>query len=183
MVEETRVNANIDGLNNLMRMLKNDYRIRVGILGAKAAAQHDSKSRLTNAEIGAFHEFGTSRMPQRSFLMMPLEEKLSEEIPKLKKYIFKQFFDKKAPRKFFEYLGSKSLDIIEEAFNTNGFGQWKSLTASTTAAWERSKKIRGWQNAKRITTFRKGLRLSLGRQILTNTGKLRRSIRFKIIKG
>lgn len=178
-----KVNANIEELNKLLRLMKNDYRMRVGIIGNKAAAQHDNKSDLTNAQIGAFHEFGTSKMPQRSFLLMPLQEKLSDEIPKMKKYIFKQFFDKKAPKQFYMTLGSKALDIIEAAFNTNGFGEWKALSNSTTAAWEKAKGIKGWRNAKRISTVRKGLRLSLGRQILTNTGKMRRSIRFKVIKG
>lgn len=183
MVEQTKVKANIDELNKLTRFLKENYKVRVGILGNKASAEHDSKSGLTNVEIGTFHEFGTSKMSQRSFLMMPLQEKLSKEIPKFKKYIFKQFFVKKAPKEFYQELGSKALDIIEEAFNTSGWGQWKPLTASSTAAWERKVQIRGWQNAKRITTFRKGLRLSLGRQILTSTGKLRRSISMKVIKN
>lgn len=178
-----KVNANIDELTKLTRMLKEDYKVRVGIIGDKGTAEHDTKSGLTNAQIGAFHEFGTEKMPQRSFLLMPLQEKLSEEIPKMKKYIFKQFFDKKAPKQFYMTLGSKALDIIEEAFNTNGFGEWKALTNSTIAAWEQAKGIKGWRNAKRISTVRKGLRLSLGRQILTNTGKMRRSIRFKVIKG
>lgn len=182
MVEQTRVNANIDGLENLMKNLKKDWRVRVGIMGSKASAQHDSKSGLTNVEIGTFHEFGTSKMPQRSFLMMPLQEKLSEEIPKMKKVIFKQFFVKNSAEQFFYDLGSKALDIIESAFNSNGFGQWKALTSSTHSAWESKADISGWRTARSIASFRKGLKKSLSRQILTDTGKLRRSISFKVIK-
>lgn len=183
MANETKVKANIDELNKLMRLLKEDYKVRVGIMGTKAAAQHDSKSGLTNVEIGTFHEFGTKKMPQRSFLLMPLQEKLSAEIPKLKKYLFKQFFVKKAPKEFYMALGSKALDIIESYFNNSGFGQWKPLTASSRRAWERKKGISGWSTAKNIASFRKGLEASFDRQILTDTGKLRRSISFKIIKG
>lgn len=183
MDNEAKVKANIDGLNSLMRFLKEDYKVRIGILGNKAAAQHDRKSGLTNVEIGTFHEFGTEKMPQRSFLMMPLQEKLSAEIPKMKKYIFKQFFVKKAPKQFYMALGSKALDIIKSAFNTNGFGQWKPLTASSRRAWERKKGISGWRTAKSIASFRKGLNASLGRQILTDTGKLRHSISMKVIKN
>lgn len=134
-----KVEANIDGLNSLMRMLKKDYRVRVGILGSKASAQHPGTN-LTNAELGAVHEFGAEikhpggtpyyintstgmgvfvkknslfgqslidkgqvtaahkiNIPARSFLAEPLTEKLSQEIPKMKKVIFKQFFVKKAP--------------------------------------------------------------------------------------
>lgn len=54
----TKVNANIDGLNAIMRCLKEDWTVRIGILGSKATAQHDSKSGLTNAKLGAVHEFG-----------------------------------------------------------------------------------------------------------------------------
>lgn len=183
MANETKVKANIDELNKLMKFLKEPYKVRVGILGSKAETQHDSKSGLTNVEIGTFHEFGTSKMPQRSFLMMPLQEKLGEEILKLKKFIFKQFFVKKAPIEFYKYLGSKSLQIIEDAFNTNGFGQWKALASSSRSAWERKAGISGWRTAKSIASFRKGLNKSLSRQILTDTGKLRRSITFKIIRN
>lgn len=183
MADNAKVKANIDELNKLTRFLKEEYKVRVGILGSKAAAQHDNKSGLTNVEIGTFHEFGTENMPQRSFLMMPLQEKLSAEIPKMKKYIFKQFFVKKAPKQFYMDLGSKALDIIESAFNTNGFGQWKALTSSSRSAWERRAGIAGWRTARSIASFRKGLNKSLSRQILTDTRKLRRSISFKIIKG
>lgn len=55
-----KVDANIDELNKLMRMLKKDYIVRIGILGDKASAQHDSKSGLTNAELGEIHEFGAN---------------------------------------------------------------------------------------------------------------------------
>lgn len=182
MANETKVKANIDELNKLMKFLKEPYKVRVGILGSKAETQHDSKSGLTNVEIGTFHEFGTEKMPQRSFLMKPLQEKLSEEIPKVKKQIFKQFFQKRSPKQFYYDLGAKALDIIESAFNTNGFGQWKSLTSSSQNAWERKAGISGWRTAKSIASFRKGLNKSLSRQILTDTGKLRHSISFKVIK-
>lgn len=175
-----KVEANIDGLERLSKMLKESYTVKVGIIGSKAITQHEGN--ITNAELGAFHEFGTSRMPQRSFLMMPLTEKLSEEIPKMKKIIWKQFFVKNSVRQFYQDLGVKAIKIIEDAFNTNGFGQWKPLTASTIGAFEKSKGIKGWQTGT-VAQFRKGLRIAGGRQILTDSGKLRRSISFKVIKG
>lgn len=183
MAENAKVKANIDELNKLTQFLKEEYKVRVGILGSKAEAQHDNKSGLTNVEIGTFHELGTENMPQRSFLMMPLQEKLSAEIPKMKKYIFKQFFIKKAPKQFYMALGSKALDIIENAFDTEGFGQWKLLTKSSRDALSRKAGAGNWRTAKSITRFRKGLFAQLDHQILTDTGKLRRSISFKVIKN
>lgn len=180
--DSVTVNANIDGLEQITRMLKDDYTVKIGIIGSKATAQHDSKSNLTNAQIGEFHEFGTSKMAQRSFLRLPLEQKLPEEIQKLKKVIWKQFFVKNAVREFYQNLGSIAIDIIEDYFNNSGYGEWAGLKSYTTNQWEKKKGITGWRTAKSIATFRKGLEISSGRQILTDTGKMRRSISFKVQK-
>ena len=158
---DVKIKFDDKNLNDILRMLKKDYRVRIGILGNKATARHDSKSGLTNVETGTFHEFGTSKMPQRSFLWMPLKEKLRDEIKDMKKVVFKQLYVKKAPDEFFKTLMSKALDIVEEAFNTNGYGQWKSLTAATKRRKER---------------------LNLSPNTLVETGKLRNSITGKIIK-
>lgn len=164
-----KVKADLTELNKLMRSLKKDVRVRVGIIGSKAKALHGD-SGLTNAELGAVHEFGADinhrggtpykilangkaqfvkksegkdlpvtsahkiTIPARSFLRGPLEEKLSEEVIKSKKEAFKDFFQKNKPEVFFKYLGGLALHIVKDAFNTNGYGQWKSLTASTKRA-------------------------------------------------
>lgn len=175
-----KVEANLDGLESLTKALKEDYKVKVGVIGTKAKAQHEGG--VTNAELGAFHEFGTKNMPERSFLLMPLTEKLSEEIPKMKKYIWKQVFVKKAVKEFYQNLGAKAVAIIEDWFDNSGYGHWKSLTASTIGAFEKSKGIKGWRTGT-IAQFRKGLRIAGGRQILTDSGKLRHSISFKVIKG
>lgn len=52
-----KVKADLTELNKLMRSLKKDVRVRVGIIGSKAKALHGD-SGLTNAELGAVHEFG-----------------------------------------------------------------------------------------------------------------------------
>lgn len=162
-----KVQGNLDGLNKLTKMLKEDYTLRVGILGSKARSQHDSESGVTNAELGSFHEFGTVKMPQRSFLWMPLIEKLNFNNPDmqgLKKVIWMQLFVKKAPEQFYRTLGAMALDAIEWAFQTNGGGMWRPLSPRTEKQFSNRRK--------------KGLP-----QILTDTGKLRRSMSFKILKG
>lgn len=157
-------------LKRIMRMLKEDYTLRVGIMGSKAKSQNHKKSNVTNAELGTFHEFGTKKMPQRSFLFKPLQQELqftNPEMKDLKKSIFKQFFVKNTPKQFFMDIGTKALSVIEAAFNTNGFGEWKSLTESTESRFRKARK----KNIKKN-----------GYQILTDTGKLRRSISMKILK-
>ena len=168
-----KVKADLTELNKLMRSLKKDVRVRVGIIGSKAKAQHDPQSGLTNAQLGAVHEFGANinhpggtpyyitdkgamfvsknasryaikdlrvtsahkiTIPARSFLREPLEEKLTDKFVTMKKEAWKAFFQKNKPEVFFNYLGSIALHIVKEAFNTNGYGQWKELTAATKRA-------------------------------------------------
>ena len=98
----------LQALTNLMEDLGQKYSIRVGIIGENASQKHPD-SGLTNAELGAIHEFGatinvtpkmraylhhigihlkesttTVVIPTRSFLRMPL---LSGEF---KEYLYSQ---------------------------------------------------------------------------------------------
>lgn len=54
--------------------------LTVGIHGAEGAAAHgETKGEpLTVAQVGAFHEFGTSRVPQRSFVRGWFDESQAE---------------------------------------------------------------------------------------------------------
>lgn len=51
------VKGNTDNLNKILKSIKKDCKLRVGIVGSTAKAQHKDSS-LTNAELGAVHEFG-----------------------------------------------------------------------------------------------------------------------------
>lgn len=179
MANESNVKYNMDGLDNIIKSLKNDYVLRVGILGSNAKNKHDKDSGLTNAEIGTFHEFGTSKMPRRSFLEDSLKFRLqfnSEQFKQLRKVLFKQFFIKNAPQKFLQDLGAKCLEIIEEGFATNGFGMWKPLSAEAEQAHYKKARF----NPKNPTPA--SLERLHKTNILTLTGKLRRSISFKVMK-
>lgn len=201
-----KVKADLTELNKLMRSLKKDVRVRVGILGSKAKAEHGD-SHITNAKLGAVHEFGADitipehnisvyrsinsdgdfryggqfrkknlkstnwqedyhigehniTIPARSFLRQPLEEKLSEEVVRAKKEAWNSFFQKNKPEVFFNYLGAYAVRIIHNAFQTQGNGQWKSLTAAT-------KRAKANKN--------------LSPNILTATGQLQNSISMKVI--
>lgn len=178
----------MDNLTKLMRSLKDDKDkvIRVGIIGNTAHTNHGNGSSLTNAEIGTFHEFGGKggkHPPRRSFLSEPLSMKLDVSKDKnLKKSAFKNLFKKGKTDTFLAELGTKAVQIIEGAFLTAGYGTWKPLSKATWAGWERKQGISGWQTARSIATFRKGLRKSLDRTPLIVTGKLKGSISFKIKK-
>lgn len=211
MDKDVQIKFNIDKLEELIRRLKKEKKkiLRVGILGSQASAKHDKKdsnSNVTNADIGTFHEFGTRKMPRRSFLEDSLKFKLKftgETGKGLRKSLFKQFFkgenSENDSESFLRDLGAKCLQIIEEAFATDGFGQWKQLSKTTERIIAKKHKVLTMDEAKNATMgkFRKAYKfwygqlvenkdgsvgITGGRNILTETGKLRRSISFKLIK-
>lgn len=200
--DKTKVTYNLDNLEKLMKCLKDEKFVRVGIIGSKATNQHDSKSGKTNAEIGSYHEFGGTSVngkeqpPQRSFLWMPLKEQLkfdNSEMKELKKVMWKQFFVKNSADKFWQTLLTKALEVIEEAFDTEGFGQWKPLSYKTHLLVDKKKNLKEgtkkhdnyWLGTIKWTDLGDGIETYeyfKGRQVLTDTGKLRRSIGGKIMK-
>lgn len=186
--QKGKIKYNTKNLDDIISMLKKDYKLRIGIIGSQAKQKNGNK---TNAEIGTFHEqpegVGKGIIPRRSFLIDSIIHEInfnSEKMKPVKKYLFTQFFDKKAPEKFLQDLGAKCLIAIETGFATNGFGRWKPWSAAYEAKRKRM--------VKRLPRLFKGtgIRLKQARDliglysnILTLTGKLRHSISFKIIKN
>lgn len=172
-----KINANLDGLENILKGLMKDYKLRVGIIGSKAKATGHPKSKATNAEIGSFHEFGTKNMPRRSFLLDPLEHNLdftSSKMKPMRKVLFKQFFDKGAPQKFFYELGAKAMDIINEAFDTQGW--------SGGAGWAPLSEATLYGRMSKLKSKKKREELYHNHKILQDTGKMKNSISFKVYR-
>lgn len=172
-----KINANLNGLDNILKGLMKDYKLRVGIIGTKAHAASHKDSNATNAEIGSFHEFGTKNMPRRSFLLDPLEHNLdftSSKMKPMRKVLFKQFFDKYAPQKFFYELGAKALEVIDEAFNTHGWSGgagWAPLSEATLR-----------HRMSKVKSKKKREELYHNHKILQDTGKMKNSISFKVLR-
>ena len=120
-------------LNNFVTGLgeAKQYQVKVGILGSKVNRKDGSKGG-TNAEIGARHEWGsfTERIPQRSFLRMPLFSKGKQIIELTQKAGRQQLWEGKM-KLFLQKLGVACEQIIGEAFASGGYGQWKPLAEST----------------------------------------------------
>ena len=179
--EKAKISANIDNLDKLIKSLNaSDYFVRVGIIGEKATAKHDKKdgdNSLTNAELGTIHEQPNNdgvKIPKRSFLEMPLKLKLDfngEAMKEIKKAMFKQLFIKRNAKAFFEYLGDKCWDIVNHAFETNGYGEWQPWSEGYLK--RRASKIKGKKKRENFMHLH---------NILTDTGKLRNSITFKVMK-
>lgn len=115
------------GLDAIIRKFKQKFpEINVGVLGDKNSRTpgQDQPVETTNAEIGLYHEFGTSKLPQRSFLRMPLETRLDSylnaasdlKLNKINEYNPESLADK---------IGIIAKRVILDAFASGGFGEWK----------------------------------------------------------
>jgi hypothetical protein len=149
----------IDGLEHLLKALKNKPpTIRVGILGSGNA--RDSQGGATNDFIGMQHEFGSVRVPKRSFLREPLADnigKAMESSGALDADILKQAIKTGSVKPWCDKIAVLAEGIVLEAFDSGGYGKWKALKPST---------LRDKKNA----------------QILVETGQLRNSITSEVIE-
>lgn len=119
--------------------------VKVGILGKKdnrlkkeqtKSGYKNAKNALFkkiymttgNAEIGAIHEFGLNGMPVRSFLRVPLQENLQQYLERGKAFdeeVFQELIESKSLEKWLKKLGEVAVTIVQDGFQSGGFGKWK----------------------------------------------------------
>ena len=138
-----KVTLNLDGLNKVYKALNSTHTLRVGILGDKAAVNHEG-SDYTNAEIGAIQEFGSvaNKIPARSFLGMPLSKELPALLNKREvKKAFEDALEAGSLDEFLEPLGEGCVNIVKDAFENSGYGTWAANAPITIeGGWMRNKK-------------------------------------------
>lgn len=143
-------------LDNILKALKaKKAYARVGILG-DSAQREDGE--VTNAVIGAYHEFGTEKIPMRSFLRVPIADNLHDYLGASQAFdddVFKEVVQKKSLAPWLEKVGAVAMGIVLEAFSNRGFGKW--------APW-----AKGYSN-------------NTG-NILVDTQQLRNSINYDVIE-
>lgn len=109
--------------------LKKDFNTKkaakVGVFGSSGSRQDGA----SNLSIAITHEFGSfsQNIPRRSFLKEPIEFKKDEIVKKVKKFIDKDPNIDKA----LEVLGIAGEAVVQEAFETQGFGSWQPLSPTT----------------------------------------------------
>ena len=159
---DVKVEIDDKKLREGIERLKKGIGIKVGLLGAdgsKKAKDKDGKpGKLTEATLGAIQEFGTldERIPARSFLGMPLRERFVGELKSNPK--FRAAVQKLDVVRANDHMGITALGVIDDAFDSGGWGKWAPL-ADVTKRRKKSDKI------------------------LIDTGDLRRSINYEHIKG
>jgi hypothetical protein len=105
-----------DGLKKLLKAMKqNSRKVKIGI------------DDPVEASIGAAHEFGTSSLPQRSFLRMPLQLFLEKRLSARNDFSeasLKDVIRSQEYKPWLEKIATVAKEIVQEAFDTNGFGKW-----------------------------------------------------------
>jgi hypothetical protein len=113
------------GFEAVLQLFKDPPIVKVGILGDGVIRSTGGPS---NTQIGMKHEFGTTELPQRSFLRMPLIEKLDFALSRagfFSENTAEEVIKTKSVGKFFQKIGFTAVAVVLDAFNTGGFGQWK----------------------------------------------------------
>ena len=130
--------------------------VKVGLWGSRRARK--DKTAPNNPTIGAVHEFGsfTKGIPQRSFLRMPLIEYLPEAIKALGEESWRALILEKGFAAALTQLGVLAVSVVQDAFESGGFGKWAPLKKAT-------------------------IRRKKSSAILIDTGDMRQDIRFKVV--
>jgi hypothetical protein len=117
-------------------------------------------SGLSNADIGAIHEFGykEGNIPERSWLRAPVMLYLPPTLERRGKQLWRIVISKRGVVAALKLLGVTAEKVIHEAFETGGFGKWPDL--------------------KKATIKRKG-----SSAVLIDTAQLRQSVRSAVVKG
>lgn len=188
-INKTRLN--FKALDEWMKALDRKISIKVGIIGSEATQKHPD-SDLTNAELGAVHEFGasievTSKMrrylasqgiylnkwtynvviPTRSFLRMPLmsSEGKKELFNIVKSQIGNEF---------------KATDLQKDTANKILDDTVHLLAETAYLRVLQAFESGGYGNWTPISKFTSKRRKNSGNPPLTDTGNLRRSISYEI---
>lgn len=149
------------GANDLLRRLREaaaGYHVKVGVIGAEAAADHGG---MTNADIASYHEFGLG-VPQRSFIREWADENEGQNKAKLRRAGREILKNKSTVQTELERFGVEAVGSIQQRM-ASGPSSWKPLAEATV----------------RRKTGRSGDRTAR----LIDTGQLRSSITHEVVQG
>ena len=149
---DVKIKQDTKELDKLIKTFKDTKIINVGVIGGE---QQDG---MSLASIGSVQEFGliTRNIPKRSFIKEPLLAHLGERIKRQKNKIKQYLFVDKKLDEAYNLMGNTAVSIIIQSFRNKNDGQWKPNAPSTI-------RKKGVDNP------------------LIDTGRLRRSITFKLI--
>jgi len=126
------VKCDFSKLNAFVKGISGRSSVKIGIFGNKTKRKEGA---LTNAEVGAIHEFGSfSRgIPPRSFLRLPLFQKSDKIVAEASHGSLKRLADGDIVG-LLKRFGIACENAIQEAFASAGFGSWAPNAPSTIKA-------------------------------------------------
>lgn len=126
---------NLEPLERLTKAVrsKNQPFLQVGVIGQggnRRPGEKKGKSPLTNADIGAVHEYGSpvKGIPARSWLRFPLKAHLQEFLEKWDLLTEKELAEVGRTGSLLPWLKKvevAALACIDTAFQTGGWGTWR----------------------------------------------------------
>ena len=128
----SNIKIDVSGLKKLDEFLSNQKPAHLGIF-QREDARDDKES---NVAIAFKHEMGSfsENIPQRSWLRMPIKVKSKDIAGNAAIAIKKNLTNPKGVDIVAKSIGAAGLGVIQEAFDTKGFGQWKPNALSTVIA-------------------------------------------------
>ncbi len=126
------IKIDVSGLQQLDKFLSNQKPALLGVFQSEDA--RDDKE--SNVAIAAKHELGSfsENIPQRSIFRMPLKVKSKDIAGNATIAIKNNLTNPKGIDIVAKAIGAAGLGVIQEAFDTKGFGQWKPNSPATIAA-------------------------------------------------
>ena len=91
-------------------------------IGKSEHSKGGASLRATTTQIAASHEYGLGNNPRRSFIRDTVDRWLFKDVGSLAMKNYKRIDF------FLRAIANKVYDRIQEAFDTNGWGQWKDLS-------------------------------------------------------
>jgi len=149
-MEGAELKFDLTNLKNLAKQLQVKKEVQVGIFEDSIRADG-----VPNAEIGFKHEFGSPQehLPMRSWLRKPIYER-GQQLADAVSASLEQ--DLSLPNAY-KVLAKEAEHIVEGAFASGGYGEWKPLSDRTVA--------------------KKG-----NDTILIETGQLKNAVKAKVVK-
>jgi hypothetical protein len=128
---QSTVEGDFSQLEAIIAGLKEKHYVDIGVFGTAVTGKGKPI-----AEYGAYNEFGSmtrpDHPPKRSFIRMPLQSKQD----KISRYVQGRamgHIEKANIKAIFVDIGIAGESVIQEAFDTQGFGTWKPNAESTIA--------------------------------------------------
>jgi hypothetical protein len=114
-----------------MKQIKKKH-VAVGVLANEATARvYEGGSNVL--QVAAANEFGTTKTPQRSFLIMPQELK-ANEINNFIKIQLAKVLEGREVVQALGLIGTYAVNVSVDAFASGGFGRWEALNPKTISA-------------------------------------------------